>query len=52
MGHLTDSMFIMFALVIVVYIVGMSIYLILQQIKKLLNKRRDLKFQERSDRNG
>ena len=35
-----------------VYIVGMSIYLILQQIKKLLNKRRDLKFQERRDRNG
>lgn len=47
MGYLTDSMFNMFALVMVVYIVGISIYLGFQQIKKLFNKR-----QERRNNNG
>lgn len=52
MGYLTDSMFNMFTLVMVIYIVGMTIYLVFQQIKKLLNKQRDLKFRERRNRNG
>ena len=47
MGYLTDSMFNMFALVMVVYIVGICIYLGFQQIRKLFNKR-----QERRNNNG
>ncbi|WP_294579557.1 hypothetical protein [uncultured Thomasclavelia sp.] len=52
MGQSTESMFIMFALVILVYIIGMCIYLGCLKIKKIINKRRDLKFQERRDQNG
>lgn len=52
MGNSTGSMFYMFIIVIGVYIIGMLAFLGCQQIKKRLNKRRDLKFQERRDHHG
>lgn len=52
MGNSTGSMFYMFMIIIVVYIVGMCIFLGFQKIKKWMNKYKDLKFQERRDRHG
>lgn len=52
MGNSTGSMFYMFIIVIGIYIIGMLAFLGFQQIKKRLNKRRDLKFQERRDHHG
>ena len=52
MGNSTGSMFYMFLSIIVGYSVGMCIYLGFQKFKKWLNKRNDLKFQERRDHHG
>lgn len=47
MGNSTGSMFYMFIIIVVVYIIGISVFLGFQYLKKKIDTRRNLRFLER-----